>query len=113
MFVRCSKYRTPGIDSYMFQAGPVLRRRGAEEERRIHGIRGAPDGKNARFGPTIVMRRTREMLQRRDNGEGWRRKAYALLPSYARDARFVPKIVMRRTGGVWQRGGDMIYNVET
>ena len=65
----------------------------------------APDGREARPGPTIVMRRTEGVLRTPADDEEWRRKAPSLSPGCYRDARFVPTIDMRREGGVLQRAG--------
>lgn len=72
----------------------------------------APDSRNARFGPTIVMRPAGGALQRWADDVRWRRKAHTLLPGYDRDPRYVPTIVMRPAGGVLQPGGASIYHYE-
>ena len=61
--------------------------------------KGAPDGREARPGSTIVIRRTEGVLQTPADDVGWRRKAPALSPDCYRDTHVVPTMDMRREGG--------------
>ena len=57
----------------MLRAGGVLQRRGAPRSK------GAPDGREARYGPTIVTRRAVGVVQRwadDGNGEGRRTRGH-------------------------------------
>ena len=74
--------------------------------------KGAPDDREARSGPTIVMRRTEVVLQTPAEDEGWRRKAPNLPPGGYRDARFVPTIDMRPARGCYS-GPDVRINTLT
>ena len=74
--------------------------------------KGAPDDREARSGPTIVMRRTEVVLQTPAEDEGWRRKAPNLPPGGYRDARFVPTIDMRPARGCYS-GPDARINTMT
>lgn len=102
-----SRYRSTQDRGWGFPPAAGTGRNGGPVEGK-----GAPDGRNARFVPGIVMRRTEGVLQRQADGEGLRMKVQTLLPDYGQDARFVSTIIIRRAGGVLQRGCARIYCVE-
>ena len=83
---------------------PTRRAGGGVAATRAPRRKGAPDGRKARPGSTIVIRGTEGVLQTPAD-EGWRREAPPPSPGCCRDARFVPTMDIRRAAGVLQRAG--------